>query len=249
MIKREHEKKRRQQDRELARATRTDASRISDIERALHALPVLPQNAAVRAVALAERLPKGLQVRVLKIVATKLASDFALRFLLLLDDVLLSGKTRSDELDLDDPKVRQVVSGLLDTWIQLPASIRVQTLQGFGSFARITAGLQVLLESALPEGQSTWVFDAGAQYRSMLFRTHLLPNATLDVHALPGERASEHAYEVQIARFDDIEARSTPPRGYWHQPSIAQETAHPVQARLITGADTASGSDIALAGV
>lgn len=147
-------------------------------------LPNLPRGSIKRAIRLAARLPDGVRAYALRIIAGKLAHDFAIRFLLLLDSSI-GTRTRATSSAFDLTKSRDVAAleRALELWSDLPNNVRVRTVDDFERFVDITAGLQMMIEASPAEDYPTWTLDSASQYRSYLLEASLLPELALTAHA------------------------------------------------------------------
>lgn len=188
------------------------------LDRLIGRVPELPTDALRRAATLVTRLPQSALAPALSIIAGKLAHDFALRCLLLLEHALPNPREEKGadglELDPDDSEDQKVLYRLLCEWDRMPETVRIQSLEDFGRFANVTAGLQRLIESASHEGQRSWVFDAAPQYRVRLKRALVvahLEDGSVDyrfvVDALPthGRIATRHRTDSKplVLRVED----------------------------------------------
>ena len=208
--------KRGERDRKLVRVGQPTSPEAA-LQQMVKQAPPLPHDALERAAKVAARLPERLRPMALRIIAGKLAHDFALRFLLLLDEILpgRSPHEVSDniEIDLNDPRQAQVARQLLDTWSQLPSCIQIRDLKSFSRLANITSGLQRIIESADPESRQSWVFDAGSQYHCRLMDAGVIPTSTLTLYSWQDEAGK--VSNVAVREYKLTSATTEPRAKSW----------------------------------
>ena len=178
------------------------------LERIVGRVPNLPQDALQRAARVVARLPVPLRTLALSILVGKMSHDFALRCLLLLGDAL-TGKEDTDfefVLDTLDPRDQQVLRQLLASWLAVAETPKIQSIEDFGRFANVSAGLLRLIDASSPEGRRSWLFDAAPQYQSRLAHTSLfvqqVEGADHEHIIVDAELPTQHKSE-----WDDVEIK------------------------------------------
>src|SRR5579875_2048256 len=208
MMQRQRKRQSDNNGRELTQQAPTlSAARISAVRRVLETLPTTQEGAVAQMWQSVARWPSRLRLHAFRIIANKLAADVALRGLLLINRITDNKRqaTSDDDtlhLDPNDPDDQQTLDELLALWAHLPAHVQVQGDRDFERFARITVGLQQLINAAPPQATDSWAFDSGPQYCQMLSQANLLPVAALTAQAFIS-LDGKHTFQIQINHFDD----------------------------------------------
>jgi len=235
-----------------AREHTLTAARIATIQRELDAIPPAPDVSVGQVWRSVARWPQLLRLRAIKILVNKLTADLAYRSLLLIDKLAVTddshaARANDDMLRLDptDPQDQQTLQGLLDLWAHLPAHAQVDSDRDFERFARITAGLQIMMEAAPPQAADSWAFDSGAEYSRLLSQVGLLPTSAMTAHAF--EAGAEHFFQVKISQFDGSGAVTMDSnRLYWSAPST-NPVSVPLASAAVEAAPAADGHALAIA--
>ncbi len=213
-------------------------------------IPPLPSNTTDRVARFAFRLPRRLRVHALRIIANKLAADFAMGFLLLLDESLNDQKQRPAQeqlLDIQDAEDAQTIGRLLELWADIPGRLNLPDTAHFERFARVTAGLHMMIDAAPAEARDSWVFDSGSQYRSMLLQIGVLPSFAISAHGVSDGKGEPSGAEVKLIRFDGREPGTYTSRVGWTAPGSRDDNSGPIEARLISAPTIEQGPALASA--
>jgi len=202
-------RKRRDADNEraLTQATALSAARIDAVQQEIEAIPPAPAVSVAQMWRSIARWPTLLRLRAIKILVNKLAADFAFRSLLFVEKIttneqhVASGNDDMLRLNPNDPEDQQALRELLDLWAHLPGHTHVDNDRDFERFARITAGLQIMMEAAPLQAADSWAFDSGPEYSRMLSQAQLLPAATVTAQAFIGA-GDKPTIQVKTSHID-----------------------------------------------
>jgi len=128
---------------------------------ALQLLPTVPDTAMGPVLHLIARIPEPTQQLALTLMARKLATDFAYRFLVLFTRVY---EQEPDELPLESENVQQLVA----RWVKMTASIAIETPEQFARYALSVAGLQMMMEAVPADAKINWVYDSGIFFEDVI---------------------------------------------------------------------------------